>query len=271
MWICSFETLCLDYPRVEAPHYRYISGIHLRPANPLPPELLTYADSADKGLVVVTLGSGISCLPAALLRGILASCKNVPLKFIARHACPIQGDIHPNLKAFSWLPQNDLLGHKNTKLFITHGGSNGLQEAIYHGIPVIVIPVMFDQRYNAKLAINRGYGLTLDKSTMTEITVRDAITTVWMNDSYTKNIQQCSAIIRESPNPRKKVAQWIEHIVFFGGKHLKPRFFGMPLWEYYMLDMVCVLSTAVCLSAFCLFICSRHVVLYVYHLSDEDK
>ena len=34
-------------------------------------------------------------------------------------------DMPTNVKFMSWLPQNDLLAHKKTKLFITHGGLNG--------------------------------------------------------------------------------------------------------------------------------------------------
>ena len=34
-------------------------------------------------------------------------------------------NIPSNVKFMSWLPQNDLLAHNKTKLFITHGGING--------------------------------------------------------------------------------------------------------------------------------------------------
>ena len=70
MWIFFIDTICLDYPRVEAPHCRYISGVHLKPAMPLPQDLQLFADSAVDGLVVVSLGSGIGCVPASLLNGI---------------------------------------------------------------------------------------------------------------------------------------------------------------------------------------------------------
>jgi hypothetical protein len=43
----------------------------------------------------------------------------------------------PNVMLKKWLPQQDILGHKNIKLFITHGGLLSTQEAIYHGVPLI--------------------------------------------------------------------------------------------------------------------------------------
>lgn len=53
--------------------------------------------------------------------------------------------LHPNILALSWAPQNDLVGHPNCRLFVTHGGLNGILEAAYHGTPVAGIPLAFDQ------------------------------------------------------------------------------------------------------------------------------
>lgn len=50
-----------------------------------------------------------------------------------------------NVLAEKWVPQNDVLAHKNVKLFITHGGNAGIQEGLYHKVPMIVIPVFGDQ------------------------------------------------------------------------------------------------------------------------------
>lgn len=38
-----------------------------------------------------------------------------------------------------------LVAHKNTKLFITHSGLMSSQEAIYHGVPMLGIPIFADQ------------------------------------------------------------------------------------------------------------------------------
>ena len=49
-------------------------------------------------------------------------------------------NLPPNIKISPWLPQQDLLGHPNLKLFVTHGGLSSLVQAIYHGVAVVGIP-----------------------------------------------------------------------------------------------------------------------------------
>ena len=47
--------------------------------------------------------------------------------------------VKKNVMLMDWLPQNDLLGHRNTKLFITHCGRNGQFESMYHSVPMVGI------------------------------------------------------------------------------------------------------------------------------------
>lgn len=67
-----------------------------------------------------------------------------------------------NTMLVEWLPQNDLLGHPKTKVFVTHGGTNGLYEAIYHGLPVLGIPLIFDQQDNLLHMKARGVAEIVD-------------------------------------------------------------------------------------------------------------
>jgi len=43
-------------------------------------------------------------------------------------------ELSSNVMAAEWIPQNDVLAHPNTKLFITHCGNNGQFEAIYNKV-----------------------------------------------------------------------------------------------------------------------------------------
>jgi len=72
-------------------------------------------------------------------------------------------DVLPaNVKLVRWLPQQDLLGHPKARLFITHGGLFSKQEAVYHGVPLISIPIFADQFINAQKAHDDGYAIHFD-------------------------------------------------------------------------------------------------------------
>ena len=47
-------------------------------------------------------------------------------------------------------------------MFITHGGLLGFQEAIYHAVPMLMLPFGNDQVSNAAKARREGFGLKLD-------------------------------------------------------------------------------------------------------------
>ena len=74
-----------------------------------------------------------------------------------------------------------MLGHPKTKAFITHGGTNGIYEAIYHGIPVVGIPLFGDQFDNVVHMKTKGAGVRVDILTMSSRDLLHAVKTV-IND-----------------------------------------------------------------------------------------
>lgn len=66
--------------------------------------------------------------------------------------------VSDNVKLMPWLPQNDILGHPKTRLFIGHAGMNGVLESTYHGVPMICSPFFGDQFDNAHMAKQVGFG-----------------------------------------------------------------------------------------------------------------
>lgn len=70
------------------------------------------------------------------------------------------------------------LGHSKTRAFITHGGTNGIYEAIYHGIPVVGIPLFGDQYDNIVHLKAKGAAVRLDFLTMSSTDLHTALKTV---------------------------------------------------------------------------------------------
>lgn len=53
------------------------------------------------------------------------------------------------------------LGHPNVKAFISHGGLLGTQEAVYHGVPMLGLPLMYDQVFNMERLQRHGVAIRL--------------------------------------------------------------------------------------------------------------
>lgn len=73
-----------------------------------------------------------------------------------------------NIKISKWLPQQDILRHSNIKLFITQAGLQSIEEALSNGVPLLALPFMADQHFNAKTISKLGFGLYFDFQTLSE-------------------------------------------------------------------------------------------------------
>lgn len=67
------------------------------------------------------------------------------------------------------------------KLFITHGGLLSTTEAVYHGVPVVGIPILGDQKMNMASAEKLGFGRTVQFNELSYETLSAAINEV-LND-----------------------------------------------------------------------------------------
>ena len=215
---------CVDYPRMSAPHYRFVGGTSAKPAKPLPADLEEFAQGAEHGVVILSFGSikFLHSIWPKIRTKFMGAFSRLPQRFIVQYSLDDVTDAPPNVKLVKWLPQNDLLGHPKTKLFITHGGNNGQLEAMYHGVPLLTVPFAGDQAFNGARAAKREYGLMVDKYEITEDELYEHLKELLTNPKYTANIKKCSEIIKSLPSATDSVVFWVNHVLRFGGSHLKP-------------------------------------------------
>lgn len=73
-------------------------------------------------------------------------------------------------------------GHPKVKLFITQGGLQSTDEAITAKVPLIGIPMLGDQWYNAEKYVHLGIGIKLSWETITEEQITEAIESIIKNE-----------------------------------------------------------------------------------------
>ena len=253
----------LDYHLPAMPDMKLIGGTETRPAAPLSGQLKLYMDSAVEGAIIVSFGSLITDIPEVVLNKFSEVFKLDPnLKFVFRSGNETK--ISLNVMYMPWIPQNDLLGHKNTKVFITHCGDKGQFEALYHGVPMIGMPVVGDQIYNAVRMVRKGFGIQLNVVDFTPDMLHCAIQEILNNSSYKDNIQKASEIFRNRPmSPSKRAAWWIDHVIKYGGDHLHSEATHMPLYQFLLIDVflgICVLLLLVLFVCFMCLTALRNII-----------
>ncbi len=122
------------------PNVKRVGHLQTLTPKPLPSEFQAFVENADNGVIIVAFGSVLASTPTHVIDKLLAAFEQTKYKFIIQGSVQ-HGNQSDKFMFRKWLPQFDLLSHQKTKLFITHCGSNGLQEALIAGVPIIGFPV----------------------------------------------------------------------------------------------------------------------------------
>ncbi|XP_006027573.1 UDP-glucuronosyltransferase 2A1 isoform X3 [Alligator sinensis] len=254
-----------EFPRPYLPNFEFVGGLHCQPAKPLPEEMEEFVQSSgEHGIVVFSLGSMIHNLTDEKNNMIATALSQLPQKVLWRYKGKKPETLGTNTRIYDWIPQNDLLGHAKTKAFITHGGTNGIYEAIYHGVPMVGIPIFADQPDNIAHMRAKGMAVELDFNTMKAQDLVDAVNMVVNNFTYKENAIRLSQIHHDQlVKPLDRAVFWIEFVMRHkGAKHLRPAAHQLTWYQYHCLDVLAFLLTCATVTLFiavkcCLFCCKK--------------
>ena len=231
----------ISYPVPSMPNVIYTGGLTAKPGKPLAPEYTTILDNAKEWVVLAATGMVISVLNSLGENKLIDAFGMLKVPVIFKYS-DYNKPIPDNVKIFKELPQNDLLAHPKVKVFVTHCGHNSQMEALYHGVPMVCIPLFGDQPFNSARAQYKGYAIRFNIGKGSSKELAAAINEIWNNATYSDTIQIASRIFRDSPQtPCQKAVYWIEHVIKFGSRHLRSYALEMPLYQYWMLDILALL------------------------------
>ncbi|XP_050423758.1 UDP-glycosyltransferase UGT4-like [Adelges cooleyi] len=243
------------------PNFIPMAGTHTTPAKQLPQDLKEIVDGAKNGVVFFSMGSVIqaSKMPNETVSLLLSELGKIKQTVLWKWEDDSIPDLPKNVIVRKWFPQNDVLGHPNCRLFITHGGIHSMIETIYHGVPVLCLSVFGDQAQNCIQAKSKGFAEYIPFFELTSKAFGDNLRSLLDDSRYKVNAQKSSAILKDNPiSLMDNVVFWIEYVIRHkGAHHLKTAANDIYWFQFLLLDVVAFVSLLSTVFVYISFKCFR--------------
>ncbi|KAF8373397.1 hypothetical protein PRIPAC_79826, partial [Pristionchus pacificus] len=258
----------VDFPRPSAARIIDIGGITVsNGANKLNSTWSSIMDLRPR-TVLISFGSFAKAhlMLDEYKKSIVETVKKFPdVTFILKYEIPehkISGGV-ANLVETTWMPQNDILHDPRLSAFITHGGQGSTTESYFAGVPLIVIPICFDQLRNSAQVKRNGVGLVVEKTDLVnEKSLTAAITEIVTNEKYREKAKKVQKMLKEKPfSPDEVFIRNMEFLSKHGplrqldhyGKHLS-------VFQYYLIDIIAFIAAIVLISIIIIVVIVRSCV-----------
>jgi MGT family glycosyltransferase len=162
------------------------------------PEALADREGA---LVYLSLGS-LGSADVELMQRLIDTLATTPHRVIVsmgpQHD---QLTLADNMVGEEFLPQTSIL--PEVDLVITHGGNNTVTECLYFGVPMVVLPLFWDQYDNAQRVDETGHGIRLATYAHEPEELTEAIDRLLANGALGKRLAAASKRLQASPGTTK--------------------------------------------------------------------
>ncbi|KAJ3706408.1 hypothetical protein LUZ61_010113 [Rhynchospora tenuis] len=123
----------------------------------------------------------------------------------------------------SWAPQRKILVHRNLGAFLTHCGWSSVIEGMQAGIPMIALPMEWDQPINAQLMVELGIGVEIPQHGLGNFTGQDVAASIKQilqsesGERVRQNAEDLAEVIRnrkddEIPNLANKIVELVRNV-----------------------------------------------------------
>lgn len=143
----------LDFPRAELPPSFYYTG-QFRP--PSPPARFALPPDDDRPLVYCSFGT-LQGSRAGLFRKVAAACDKLDLRLLITHGGlgSLKSDDLPGKPmVHAWVPQDAVLAQAD--MVVCHAGMNSVLDPLAAGLPMVLMPLAFEQGAIAARAAHAG-------------------------------------------------------------------------------------------------------------------
>lgn len=172
-------------------------------------------------LIYVSLGT-VNNNNLSFYQDVIRIFKDFPATFIMAIGQQVAlEDLQPipdNFCVMRHVPQLQVL--QSADVFVTHGGMNSVQEALYYGVPQVIVPQQMEQAINGRMVDATGAGIVIhDQPPYGKInvhTLADAVNDVLTNPQYQQQAATHRDYSRRSGGFNRAVDE-IENLILIDG------------------------------------------------------
>jgi len=167
----------------------------------------------DGKVIYLSLGS-LGCMDLGLMQRLIDALATTEHRAIVSMG-PLkdQMTLGPNMYGDEFLPQPSIL--PQCDLLITHGGNNTTCEGFHYGLPMIGLPLFWDQYDNAQRLDETGFGRRLPTYDWTEEQLVEVVDALIADDGLAARMRANAQVIRADPG-RVRAADLLERLAVTG-------------------------------------------------------
>ncbi|KAI8045765.1 UDP-glucosyltransferase 2-like isoform X1 [Drosophila gunungcola] len=229
--------------RSNVPNLVEVGGLHLsEPPEPCDMELQRFMDEAEHGVIYFSMGLDIMVkfLPEDIQQTLVTSFTKLKQRIVWKNEIFKMPNISDHIYVMEKAPQRHILEHPKVRLFITNGGLLSVMEAVHSGVPMLGLPLFFDQFGNLQWAQLAGMGKVLDINSLNADTLTTTIRLLIENPKYALRARNMSNTFWDRPmSPLDTAVWWTEYVLRNRDvSHLRIKAEEIPLLQYYNIDSI---------------------------------
>ena len=182
-----------DFPRIGLPAtFHYVGPLRGAPARPVP---FPWERLDGRPLIYASLGT-LQNSRAPVFRCFAEACQGLGVQLVMSHGGGLRPEEEAGLPGdalvVGYAPQLDLL--KRAQLTLTHAGLNTVLDSLANGVPLVTVPITYEQPAIAQRVAWTGTGRSVAFDKLDVPTLRAALEAVLGDPSYGEAARRLSRI-----------------------------------------------------------------------------
>ncbi|QJF50408.1 nucleotide disphospho-sugar-binding domain-containing protein [Roseobacter ponti] len=183
---------------LPAERFVFLEGCVRKEAQFDPPPL-----PVNEGPMIYLSFGSLGAIDTGLISRMLRTFAEYPARFFVNVGAFLESysKVPDNVFLGSWFPQPSIVSQAD--LFIHHGGNNSFCEAMFFGVPSLIMPYCWDGHDNATRAEQTGTGAHMHRDKWSPKALADRMTCLLADDVMLTRLRQISGTMQERPGTQQ--------------------------------------------------------------------